>query len=756
MVASLEELQGLKYAQLRTLCKENNLKAAGKTDALIASLAEHFGFTAAAEEEPAAAPPVKKAPVKKTVAAKGKGRKALELEEEVVEEQHQMVQATPVKVQEKIVYQTSPNTKASVNSLLSTVKSLQSQLTAANSAISTLQSKPAPAPSSPALKKADILVLIESKVAESRKALTKEFEDRFKAVSTHLSQLDDDVEEAEQSQQKSLEQLRSTFTQELESAIAGVRDDLVSRFAAQPELEVTVEVEEAPATPVEIVAAVVAAPPLRRRVSFAESPEIADLDCDAPPTRSVSFSSPRSPAIHTPTSSSTPRRSSLAQRKATPFKVADASAAGATPASALPSHMLATAASAAKRSSRAGRVSAPAAVQQPAEPMSPAGPPLKAALGKRTRHSDASELSIDVAALDSPAAEARSRTATASSASSSSSSKNSVVSPGRRLSEILASVKEDQHVRKRLRVSTGSIIDHGAEAEQQDEDEDEEDDEDFHDSFDGSEDQSTSFDESLVSEEDGEEEVSVRDYLVAVKTGDEEPTALKPAPRSPAPPAKSAVNDSSFFAGIPSPAANSRRSTLNVPISPAPVAAVKENAAPASARESLPMAALPCPIVSPYTKKASTSTSSATATPGKTAPSPAAPASTAAFTPSSILNRRITIGPAASARKATPSARANPYSAKKPTPARAVSGPAGTPQAARTLFGSERAVPSSASIATSKARTAYGGCSAEGESSEEGESRFGDDGFVSAGTSPVKSRLSLGGWGLMGGFGSRE
>ncbi|GAA5885292.1 hypothetical protein JCM6882_009556 [Rhodosporidiobolus microsporus] len=775
--SSLAELQGLKYAELRTLCKESNLKATGKTDALVAQLAEHFGFPDENEladepaDEPAPAPPVKPAPKKRTASdsSKGKSRKA-SAQSEVQPEEEPVAAATPVKAQEKIVYMTSPGTKATVAALLSTVKDLQSQLTTACTSLSDLESTVA-APRSPALKKADVVSLIDRKIAEHRQAMSAELEKRFEGVAEQLAAVEENVEANKAAQDEGVETMRSQIIAELESVVAtkdaieksvdSLRSDLTSRLSA---------LETKPTASVLSAAPEAVASPRSRKVSFADP-----MDEDAPPTRSVSFSSPSSPAI-TPVQSSTPRRSSLApvgSRKATPFKLTLPDAgSSSTPASSLPSHMLATAASAAKRSPRSPRASAPAAVQQ-VEPQSPAGPPPKPTIGKRARDSDASELSVELAALDSPVAEvARSRTTTDSSSGSSTAN---VVSPGRRLSEILASVsgsarKDDgHHARKRLRVSSGTIIDHGSDAEEEAlPSEDEEGDEDFQDSFEGSEEQTeTSFEEEGEEDDEVAEEDSVREYLVALKTGEEEPTAIKPAPRASSTGSVS-VHDPSFFAAAPvSPA---RRATLDGPSS------TKENtalppltaAAPSSARKSLPMASLPCPIVSPYAaSKTPKVPSSASASAPNSVKKPT-PAPAFSFgTPSTIANRRITIGPAASsasARKATPAARQAPYSAtpakrastfstgaggsaRKPTPsARGMA----TPPAARTLFGSERlttAPPSSSgrSAATSTARTAYE--AEEDEEDGDGESRFGDDGFASALTSPQKAG---GGWGAMG------
>ncbi|GAA6004577.1 hypothetical protein JCM10207_000943 [Rhodosporidiobolus poonsookiae] len=743
--SSLADLKALKYAELRALAKENNLKASGKTEALVASLAAHFGFSdseAQPDQEPAPAPQ----PAKKRVTS---GSKAKAQGDDVQQEQDEQPAPaqTPVKVQEKIIYQTSPGTKASVAALLATVKDLQSQLTSARSSITTLEGN-AQAPRSPTLKKADVLSLIDGKVAEFSKSLVAQLGDLEVTVeSTNVQQEEDRaVVQQLQSELRTESQSTAAWKTTVERSLHELRTDLTTRLSAldkqQPALKET---------------SVATASPRSRKVSFADSPTVSDLD--APPTRSVSFSSPGSPAPLT----STPLRSSLAStasRKATPFKLnLPTSGAAATPASALPPHMAATAASAAKRSPRSPRVSAP-------EPMSPARPASNANLGKRSRHSDASELSLEVAAVVDPEEGAKAPVSPSSS---------------RTLSEILAAAstsakKDDGHARKRMRVSTGTVIDHGSDVEEEE-----------HEalpeaSFNGGADDSLDYDET----DDDEAENSVREYLVKIKTGDEEPTALKPFP-SAAAEKKVSTSDPSFFSFPPvSPNAAGRRATLTG-------TSAKENA-PAP-RKSLPMAALPCPIVSPYTKSAPSDAPASSKKPAFSFGTPAAAPATpgGGFKASDISNRRITIGPAAgtlSARKVTPSAAASsstgvgratatpksaaarksaPYSAArsaskaKPTPAlsasarkiRAASNPAllATPPAARTLFGSERfAAPSSAaSAATSAAQTAWEG---DDEDDEEQTTRFGDfvgeTGFRSALTSPEK------GWALGAGvFGGR-
>ena len=290
---------------------------------------------------------------------------------------------------------------------------------------------------------------------------------------------------------------------------------------------------------------------------------------DAPPTRSlVSFDSP------IPSPASRQQRSTpiaahafapTITHQSTPFKLAASASSSkmpplaATPVSALPPHMLASASS--RRSPRNSTV----------QTESPAAPTPNALLGKRSRGSTASDTSIGVEA---------------------------VVSPPKMQLPVYPSVlggpaslnKEDGHSRKRLRMSSAADEEDVARAAEQEEDQ-------LVDSLS----KSVSAPEASFDEEEEEESEhedsndSVRDYLMPTKTGDSPAFTLRPLNPDPNCNALS-TSDPSFFAAPISPSRSTpgRRSTAN------------ENARPTTAdgpRKSLPLSSLPFPLVSPFASK---------------------------------------------------------------------------------------------------------------------------------------------------------
>jgi hypothetical protein len=154
-----------------------------------------------------------------------------------------------------------------------------------------------------------------------------------------------------------------------------------------------------------------------------------------------------------------------------------------------------------------------------------------------------------------------------------------------------SSRKEDGHTRKKLRLSVrgdddtfeesvrvpGNVVTDGEEEEDEDE-----------------------VDPEIENSND-----SVREYLVPTKTGDSPATTFRPANQS--------INDPSFFSAPSSPAVLTpgRRTAPQVNEN---VAQIGGSILP---RQSLPVTALPFPIVSPFAKK--TQTSSSFGTPAKTA-----------------------------------------------------------------------------------------------------------------------------------------
>lgn len=331
--------------------------------------------------------------------------------------------------------------------------------------------------------------------------MTKALGSRFSSVEQQLSELKDSLPLAPEEDSEAIQQLQAQVEADLEStkawkstlegSIASLRTDVTTRLDA---LEY--------AGPTETIVAQDASP----------------TPSDAPPTQTLaSFSSP-TPASRAATPASTRVASpavvpSPATRRASPRKP---TSGYSTPALALPSHMVAHISPARPKSPRMS-VSTPVA----AAPASPARPST-ATLGKHARYSDASDLSVGVEMIKSPPA----------------------------VEGVSASaMKEGGHIRKRMRVSEGSVVDHGDEESSFGDDEDE-------------------VEASLMYE-------SRRDFVVQTKTGDEPPVPLSFAS------AGASISDPSFFS-LPSPSAS------------------RPQSAPGSSRKFLPMTALPFPLVSPF------------------------------------------------------------------------------------------------------------------------------------------------------------
>ncbi|BGP29995.1 hypothetical protein JCM10296v2_001747 [Rhodotorula toruloides] len=637
---TLAKLRSLKRTELQALCKEHNIKANGKTDALVAALADKLSLTEPAETGEAEA-------------STSKGR-AGDKERGVVQEERS-VAATPAKKTPQIVYATSPGTKATIATLVATVKELQSQLTLAQTAST----------SSPKISRSQVVEIIDSSIATHREEVQKELEQRFGESKEQHAALGGDVQalatrvEGLESNTSEVQIALDDQKQALEGSIDALRRDMMSRLNsfAQP--------QPTPASPAEKTPGTEARP---RQIAFA-SPTLSD----APPTETlISFPSPIATFANTDI---TPRRRpSVTSRKATPFRIATPAANAAdSPASALPSHMIAAAASAARRNPRQ-----PASTPVP-EPQSPAGPAPPPSLGKRSRDSDVSDLSIEVEAV---VAAAESREANTSPDFLS----GFFTAP-------TSAKKENGHSRKRLRIV------------EPEEDEDDE----VLDLF-GQQTKEIQALATETEEDDESDEEEVREYLVKTKTGDS-PSPVKQR--------RSSIHDPDFFAGLaPSPAAR-RSLTTGASENVAPLAS--PGPATAAGRKSLPAPSLAFPLVSPGAKSLSfksfgtpstTKTTSLFGNSDKANRSPAPPAhSTSLFSSASKSRSR--------ARSSTLS-----FSARKGRPASLAAPP--TPPAPRTLFGTERFDL---------------GEEATGEK-EEGASRFGEGVFeveaISVSGSPAK------------------
>lgn len=558
------------------------------------------------------------------------------------------------------VYATSPGTKATIATLVATVKELQSQLASAAQ----------PASASPKISRSQAIELIDSSISTLRQHMKTELEQRFaEAKEQHVI-----LEDGAKANTSRLDGLESTMgelhgivdeqKQTLEGSVDALRREMVSRLNSLAQTQ---------AAPPKGAAKSPVAEMRPRQIAFA-SPTLSD----APPTETlISFSSPV--ASFCGTDITPRRRPSVASRKATPFRLATPAAnAVDSLASALPSHMIAAAASAARRNPRQ-------AATPLAEPQSVAIRAPPPSLGKRSRESDVSDLSIEVEAVVSGE--------TGEPETSPDFLSGFFTAP-------TSAKKEDGHSRKRLRIV----------ASEQEVEDDEDEDEEPVDSF--AQQAEPVQTPATETEEDESDEEEVREYLVKTKTGDS-PSPVK---------RRSSVHDPDFFAGLaPSPA--SRRSlptgaNENVPL-------LASGPATAAGRKSLPAASLAFPLVSPGNKYRTFGTPSTTkSTSSLFATWDQANRSSA---PTSLFGSNSATKPRSRARSSTLS-----FSARKGRPASLAAAPP-TPPAPRTLFGSER--------------FDFGDDTAAGET--EGGSRFAEGAFegegyekaVSVSGSPVK------GWG---------
>ncbi|GAA6051864.1 hypothetical protein JCM3770_005505 [Rhodotorula araucariae] len=681
---SLDELRALKRTELQALCKENDIKANGKTDALIDALASKFGLCDAAAA--AATPAANVAPKKSVPSASAKGKGKTVIPSASAHAGEIASTASTAAASAGLVQSTSPAphtvTLEAFEDLASAVDSLEGRLAAATTTIANLQAAPV------SLSPEAVEALIEQKIAQLAAGQDKDVAERneriaqlearvaeqdelFNAVSADLDALSNELPHS----CKACEALEATVDT-LRRNLLSRLDTLEARPIPPPVAPVLTSVKPASAPKEQ--------PQQRSRaVSFA-SPALSD----APPTQSLlSFDSPAGSPATPAQDSPFVRRQSVGLRKATPFKLgAPAAAAEETPGTAVPPHMLAAAASAARRTQRASLLATPAA----GEPESPAPPTPNAALGKHARYSDASNQSVVIAAGGSPE---QPRAATPFESEGFFTAPNSV----KKLALGEQSAKREAHARKKVRVSpgtmsTGTTIDHSEDARGFFFDDEGGDDEEPVDSFARNEPEVLhANEEDVVAEGDDEqdEHEQVRDYLVATKTGDSPAPALS-------------VHDPGFFATAAGAVVSPARSTAGLrafslanentrPASPAPAAAV-------AGRKSLPLAALPFPLVSPFRAAApSTAPPAAGGTASSARKGPPSSSAAKISTIKTFFGDASNRSSAAASFSATGGAglfasATGSASAKKQARSRAGTSSAGappTPLAPRTLFGTE-------------------------------------------------------------------
>ncbi|GAA5889003.1 hypothetical protein JCM5296_002771 [Sporobolomyces johnsonii] len=403
--SSFAQLKSLSRVELQALAKDNDIKANGKTVLLISSLAQLYGFT---PEDPPAAPPAKslapstkpKRPV--AAASKPKATRTTKKAAPSVDAAAEETSPAPTPAlgapiganiptngdatagsssgketvaQEasghevsapRIVYRTSPETLATIDSLLSTVNALKAELTTAQSTINDLKAtvselSAAQACRAPSLTEADIRALVKHQFAE--------LQPKLQGPSTQVTELGAGTEGV-------------TETTNPKAKVVEHLDE---------QAEVATSDQEGTEDAIE-----------HCRTSFSRGPVVADASQEANTTAAAA--SPRSqPAVDlaSPTPSDAPPIETLGSYSApatpdqsTPLRASHLPAASHSPsplklASALPSHMVTLAVSEARRSPRASTSTASSVAD-------PASPALVSNLGKHRRDSEASNVSIDV------------------------------------------------------------------------------------------------------------------------------------------------------------------------------------------------------------------------------------------------------------------------------------------------------------------------------------------------------------------------
>ncbi|GAA5905009.1 uncharacterized protein JCM6883_004936 [Sporobolomyces salmoneus] len=534
-ISSLSQLQALKRTELQALCKENSLKANSKTEELIKSLAQHYNLIndVNGNKNPAPSNSKSTTTTAKKVTAKSKAKaKAVESQQAESSNAAFTGQSGGATTSEASgVTRLDPYTQHIIDSLVIQVTDLKSKFVLSQEKIAGLERLP--------LK----LKEVEGALLVQQTATTRLVAQNIATTIPEFERLHKQIKEGQQDRAR-----LSNEVDELKERIAQLEEQQIRSIQEQSREEPAEMIQQAEEEEVDT-------PPVVQEVAvrFA-SPALSD----APPTRSlVGFESPLA-GTPSPQHQSTPHPSSFvptASHKGTPFRAV----------SALPPHMTASASS--RRSPRSPRASIVPVVQ----PESPAAPLPNAALGKRARESDASNLSIGLETILSPPP-ARNRETTASSISTFYDAPTSTK-------------KEDGHSRKKIRMSVRGDDEATFEKDNTEEDADQE------------EEEEDEFDPEIENSND-----SVRDYLMPTKTGESPSTTLRPAAVP--------TSDPAYFSAPVSPSHSTpgRRASR-----------VNENDRP-TPRKSLPVSNLPFPLISPFanSSKGRASMSSSFGTPATT------------------------------------------------------------------------------------------------------------------------------------------
>ncbi|KAL8290105.1 hypothetical protein RQP46_003044 [Phenoliferia psychrophenolica] len=595
---TVAELESFTRVKLQALSKDNNLKANGKTEVLLAQLVQHYGLNGQVASGPA--------PASKKVAAKRKVNKAssvpppaLAEDPENDEDDDEMRMGTPAAVKKTKAlpgaggkkaaeaaaqsaaasssnqagaarlsgasdapaptYGTSPGTKAAIKDIQATLNHLRTDLASSRDELSTVRTSLADTDARAASNLAAVYSRIDQEIATIREEQHAGNEGQADAI----GQLEGLREQLQGEVEKGAEGRRALL-----SKMDGIQGQVEQLEGHSTTLE-AFEGVESRLTTVESSLSAAAAKAAEQQPSTSTPAAITASGSGGPvPSQSLDISSP-------PSSRSGSRHNSPSSRSSPRKQPATATT------TALPSHMLYTArrAPSPTKTSSSTVFLAPAPAPSPAPAAASLVDRARVSLGKHARYSDsdASELSIDVAADVSPPPP------------STASIFDRPVA-GRPRSASTGSVG---HARKRIRVSGFSGAgDQTVDADEDDEEEEEEEEQEAQDGPDTTAEDSRFADDSLAMQSADDASLSLEggdeSYFVATK-GDESTNSVDPFTLP-------SISDPTFFAApAASTSTHSSRKSLQ-----APATAIAPGAL--HPRKSLPIGSLPYPLVSSTTK----------------------------------------------------------------------------------------------------------------------------------------------------------
>ncbi|KAK4705846.1 hypothetical protein P7C70_g342, partial [Phenoliferia sp. Uapishka_3] len=558
---SLVQLTSMKRTELQSLCKENNLKANGKTEVLISQLAAFFNLTNQAQlHAPAVAPKIinsGKVAAPQVTAPRSPADNTQALVTSVTSTQ----EGTVVSASQE----TSPTTEAAIQAIQATLKSLQDDLATTRAEVTAVSSSLAATDERAASNLATVFKRIDTEIAAIREEHTSNGQD---STIIQLERLREDVETEMEKNEAARQELHGKM---------GVLQQQVEKLDGHSTTLSTIGSLTTRIATLESIAGGAASQSSEQNATHSRtmvSQSVPTISPVSPPHSSTSTSIPIASLPGSVSSSSCGINNGPApSRRSSPRK------SGAAPNIALPTHMLRAATPSSLRGSSSLAVTAPAAIM-PASPLQRARP----SLGKHARSYDTdddSDASFNALATTSPP---------------------SGTTPGRRpVSDMPRSAAKDgsvAHARKRFRMSEYEGARSGTSEEPHQSEEDEDDDDDEEASREEGEttiDDSRFADDSLAMQTANEASLSVveEEYFVSVKSGDDSSASVDPfsLPSISDP-------DSSF---LPSTSDPSFFATASPSFAPRPAANINT-----TARKSMPMTSLPFPLVSVFAKSPST------------------------------------------------------------------------------------------------------------------------------------------------------